>query len=169
MCQSFSFFLNFGSAKSNFACRTCLSRGPLCGSTCEYRFRSSPQCWGRTLARNKFAFSLQKELFYLIYIWYLHASDVHMFNMNSWYCAQIVLFYAPAFSFVVRTTEPSASIWHSPQSVSLTLSQWVTVTLTFSSDTVTAMSDASIVEYFAEHEHFKCGYCGSPDTNYSHG
>ncbi|KAK2190729.1 hypothetical protein NP493_71g00004 [Ridgeia piscesae] len=31
------------------------------------------------------------------------------------------------------------------------------------------MSDASIVEYFAEHEHYKCGYCGSPDTNSSHG
>ena len=27
----------------------------------------------------------------------------------------------------------------------------------------------SIVEYFAEHSGYKCGYCGSEDTNYSHG
>lgn len=29
--------------------------------------------------------------------------------------------------------------------------------------------DPSIVEYFAEHERYRCGYCGSSDTNYSHG
>lgn len=29
--------------------------------------------------------------------------------------------------------------------------------------------DPSIVEYFSEHEAYKCGYCGSKDTNYSHG
>ncbi|XP_060588752.1 arginyl-tRNA--protein transferase 1-like [Ruditapes philippinarum] len=28
---------------------------------------------------------------------------------------------------------------------------------------------ASIVEYFAEHEAYRCGYCGKSDTNYSHG
>ena len=27
----------------------------------------------------------------------------------------------------------------------------------------------SIVEYFAEHSGYKCGYCGTEDTNYSHG
>jgi len=27
----------------------------------------------------------------------------------------------------------------------------------------------SIVEYFAEHEGYRCGYCKSPDTNFSHG
>ncbi|KAJ8715050.1 hypothetical protein PYW08_005031 [Mythimna loreyi] len=27
----------------------------------------------------------------------------------------------------------------------------------------------SIVEYYAEHEHYRCGYCKRPDTNYSHG
>ena len=27
----------------------------------------------------------------------------------------------------------------------------------------------SIVEYFAEHSGYKCGYCGNEDTNYSHG
>lgn len=27
----------------------------------------------------------------------------------------------------------------------------------------------SIVEYYAEHEQYRCGYCKSPDTNYSHG
>jgi len=27
----------------------------------------------------------------------------------------------------------------------------------------------SIVEYFAEHSGYKCGYCGSEDTNFSHG
>ena len=27
----------------------------------------------------------------------------------------------------------------------------------------------SIMEYFAEHERYRCGYCGSSDTNYSHG
>ncbi|XP_066584197.1 arginyl-tRNA--protein transferase 1-like isoform X3 [Prorops nasuta] len=27
----------------------------------------------------------------------------------------------------------------------------------------------SIVQYYAEHEKYKCGYCKSPDTNYSHG
>ncbi|KAI5642164.1 arginyl-tRNA--protein transferase 1 [Phthorimaea operculella] len=27
----------------------------------------------------------------------------------------------------------------------------------------------SIVEYYAEHESYKCGYCKSPDTNFSHG
>ena len=26
-----------------------------------------------------------------------------------------------------------------------------------------------IVEYFAEHSGYKCGYCGSEDTNFSHG
>ncbi|XP_025096854.1 arginyl-tRNA--protein transferase 1-like isoform X1 [Pomacea canaliculata] len=32
-----------------------------------------------------------------------------------------------------------------------------------------ARRERSIVEYFAEHERYRCGYCGSPDTNYSHG
>ncbi|KAL8560154.1 hypothetical protein ACOMHN_021649 [Nucella lapillus] len=32
-----------------------------------------------------------------------------------------------------------------------------------------AKRDRSIVEYFAEHERYRCGYCGCPDTNYSHG
>ena len=27
----------------------------------------------------------------------------------------------------------------------------------------------SIVEYFSEHSGYKCGYCGSEDTNFSHG
>lgn len=27
----------------------------------------------------------------------------------------------------------------------------------------------SIVEYYAEHEGYRCGYCKSTDTNYSHG
>jgi hypothetical protein len=27
----------------------------------------------------------------------------------------------------------------------------------------------SIVEYYAEHEGYRCGYCKSSDTNYSHG
>ena len=27
----------------------------------------------------------------------------------------------------------------------------------------------SIVEYFAEHEGYKCGYCSQEDTNFSHG
>lgn len=31
------------------------------------------------------------------------------------------------------------------------------------------MTEDSIVEYFAEHEGYKCGYCKSPDSNYSHG
>ncbi|XP_029650750.1 arginyl-tRNA--protein transferase 1 isoform X2 [Octopus sinensis] len=31
------------------------------------------------------------------------------------------------------------------------------------------MAEFSIVEYFAEHEKYHCGYCNSPDTNYSHG
>ncbi|KAL3881818.1 hypothetical protein ACJMK2_028210 [Sinanodonta woodiana] len=30
-------------------------------------------------------------------------------------------------------------------------------------------SDRSIVEYFSEHERYRCGYCGNTDTNYSHG
>ncbi|KAK0053361.1 arginyl-tRNA--protein transferase 1-like isoform X1 [Biomphalaria pfeifferi] len=30
-------------------------------------------------------------------------------------------------------------------------------------------ADPTIVEYFSEHERYKCGYCGSKDTNYSHG
>ncbi|KAJ9577113.1 hypothetical protein L9F63_006321, partial [Diploptera punctata] len=29
--------------------------------------------------------------------------------------------------------------------------------------------DYSIVEYYAEHEGYRCGYCKSTDTNYSHG
>lgn len=29
--------------------------------------------------------------------------------------------------------------------------------------------EQSIVEYFAEHEGYRCGYCGSSDTNCSHG
>lgn len=29
--------------------------------------------------------------------------------------------------------------------------------------------ERSIVEYYAEHEGYKCGYCKSPDTNVSHG
>ncbi|XP_029168996.1 arginyl-tRNA--protein transferase 1 isoform X2 [Nylanderia fulva] len=32
-----------------------------------------------------------------------------------------------------------------------------------------AKQSYSIVEYFAEHEGYKCGYCKSPDTNFSHG
>ncbi|KAK7108348.1 hypothetical protein V1264_016098 [Littorina saxatilis] len=32
-----------------------------------------------------------------------------------------------------------------------------------------AKRERSIVEYFAEHERYRCGYCGSSDTNYSHG
>ncbi|CAH1798189.1 unnamed protein product, partial [Owenia fusiformis] len=31
------------------------------------------------------------------------------------------------------------------------------------------MSNRSIVEYFAGHEGYRCGYCGKTDTNYSHG
>ncbi|XP_070569102.1 arginyl-tRNA--protein transferase 1-like isoform X2 [Ptychodera flava] len=31
------------------------------------------------------------------------------------------------------------------------------------------MSSYSVVEYFAEHEGYRCGYCGSKDSNYSHG
>lgn len=31
------------------------------------------------------------------------------------------------------------------------------------------MGSLSIVEYFAEHSGYKCGYCGQEDTNYSHG
>jgi hypothetical protein len=27
----------------------------------------------------------------------------------------------------------------------------------------------SVVEYFSEHEGYRCGYCKSEDTNYSHG
>lgn len=27
----------------------------------------------------------------------------------------------------------------------------------------------SIIEYFAENEKSKCGYCKKPDSNYSHG
>lgn len=27
----------------------------------------------------------------------------------------------------------------------------------------------TIVEYFAEHEAYRCGYCGKSDTNFSHG
>ena len=30
-------------------------------------------------------------------------------------------------------------------------------------------SSLSIVEYFAENEGYKCGYCGKEDTNFSHG
>ncbi|BFZ09834.1 hypothetical protein BsWGS_12873 [Bradybaena similaris] len=30
-------------------------------------------------------------------------------------------------------------------------------------------ADPTIVEYTAEHERYRCGYCGSTDTNYSHG
>ncbi|KAH9507257.1 Arginyl-tRNA--protein transferase 1 [Bulinus truncatus] len=30
-------------------------------------------------------------------------------------------------------------------------------------------TDPTIVEYFSEHERYKCGYCGSKDTNFSHG
>ena len=29
--------------------------------------------------------------------------------------------------------------------------------------------ERSIVEYFAEHERYRCGYCGNSDTNFSHG
>lgn len=32
-----------------------------------------------------------------------------------------------------------------------------------------ASSEMSIVEYFAEHEGYRCGYCKQEDTNYSHG
>ncbi|XP_076444950.1 arginyl-tRNA--protein transferase 1-like [Babylonia areolata] len=32
-----------------------------------------------------------------------------------------------------------------------------------------ARRERSIVEYFAGHEGYRCGYCGSSDTNYSHG
>ncbi|XP_035685735.1 arginyl-tRNA--protein transferase 1-like [Branchiostoma floridae] len=31
------------------------------------------------------------------------------------------------------------------------------------------MSGRSIVEWFAEHEAYRCGYCGTADTNFSHG
>ncbi|XP_019639338.1 PREDICTED: arginyl-tRNA--protein transferase 1-like [Branchiostoma belcheri] len=31
------------------------------------------------------------------------------------------------------------------------------------------MSGRSIVEWFAEHEAYRCGYCGTSDTNFSHG
>lgn len=31
------------------------------------------------------------------------------------------------------------------------------------------MSERSLVEYFAEHENYHCGYCNSPDSNNSHG
>ena len=37
---------------------------------------------------------------------------------------------------------------------------------------ITEMSSGrrlSIVEYFSEHSGYKCGYCGSEDTNFSHG
>ena len=34
---------------------------------------------------------------------------------------------------------------------------------------IMARRERSIVEYFAEHERYRCGYCGSSDTNYSHG
>lgn len=29
--------------------------------------------------------------------------------------------------------------------------------------------DFSIIDYYAENEGYRCGYCKSPDTNYSHG
>ncbi|XP_049800668.1 arginyl-tRNA--protein transferase 1 isoform X1 [Schistocerca nitens] len=32
-----------------------------------------------------------------------------------------------------------------------------------------ASRDYSIIEYYAEHEGYRCGYCKSTDTNYSHG
>ncbi|XP_059153504.1 arginyl-tRNA--protein transferase 1-like isoform X2 [Physella acuta] len=38
--------------------------------------------------------------------------------------------------------------------------------------TLVAMSldeEPTIAEYFSEHERYRCGYCGSQDTNYSHG
>ncbi|KPI97013.1 Arginyl-tRNA--protein transferase 1 [Papilio xuthus] len=31
------------------------------------------------------------------------------------------------------------------------------------------MMSVSIIEYYAEHERYKCGYCKKPDTSYSHG
>ncbi|KPJ13854.1 Arginyl-tRNA--protein transferase 1 [Papilio machaon] len=31
------------------------------------------------------------------------------------------------------------------------------------------MMSLSIIEYYAEHERYKCGYCKKPDTSYSHG
>lgn len=31
------------------------------------------------------------------------------------------------------------------------------------------MSERSLVEYFAQHENYRCGYCNSPDSNNSHG
>ena len=34
---------------------------------------------------------------------------------------------------------------------------------------MSAGQSLSIVEYFAEHSGYKCGYCGTEDTNYSHG
>lgn len=32
-----------------------------------------------------------------------------------------------------------------------------------------AKQSYSIVEYYAEHKGYKCGYCKSPNTNFSHG
>ncbi|CAL1542689.1 unnamed protein product [Lymnaea stagnalis] len=37
------------------------------------------------------------------------------------------------------------------------------------SEMLSLTKDPTIVEYFSEHERYKCGYCGSADTNYSHG
>ena len=31
------------------------------------------------------------------------------------------------------------------------------------------LSDVSVVEYFAGHDGYRCGYCKSEDTNFSHG
>lgn len=31
------------------------------------------------------------------------------------------------------------------------------------------MMKRSIIEYYAENERYKCGYCKKPDSNYSHG
>ncbi len=31
------------------------------------------------------------------------------------------------------------------------------------------MAAYSIVEYLSDHDGYRCGYCGSKDTNYSHG
>lgn len=41
--------------------------------------------------------------------------------------------------------------------------------LVFSTFDFTVMASYTVVEYFAEHERYRCGYCGSSDTNYSHG
>lgn len=43
------------------------------------------------------------------------------------------------------------------------------VLVSVSLNTSMSSRDYSIVEYYAEHEGYSCGYCKSTDTNYSHG